>query len=306
MKIFMHCVMSLFFILGFSTQVLAIDDSTGENIGSIDLVSAEAEIYERPNGEIRLKLALSGTPHLPGVVVFECDVDDSTGTGGTLSMLGAPIPPCPCKTEPGFDIAISLFIREQGDSSSSAFCASCTDNQGPCETRRRSGQWYAMTSVGGQPTRNLGVLSGLLDPLPRLPGSGQTEDCYTLPWNQILYYANQNQQETTPGDPSNFNYTKARANNYSDGKWQVSIWYDDDNYDIDEDDVSSGPFPSQTFDVSDWTPDVGKADMLEADAKTFCEGNFDGDTDVDADDVTLFKQDFGRGGFIDPCPSCKP
>ena len=304
MKNYLHYMLSLFFILGFNGLALAIDDSTGENIGPIDLLSADAEIYERPDGEIFLKLSVEANPHLPGTVVFECDLDNSTGTGGTISMLGAPISPCSCKTEPGFDIAISLFIREQGDSSSSAFCASCTDNQGPCARRRRSGQWYAMTSVGGQPTRNLGILSGLLNPLPRLPGSGQTEDCYTLPWGQIVYYANQDQQETTPGNPSNFNYAKARANNYGDGKWQASIWYDP--VFADQDDVASGSFPTQTFDASDWAPDVGKADMQQADAMTFCEANFNGDTDVDAEDVELLLEDYGRSTFFNPCPSCRP
>ena len=34
----------------------------------------------------------------------------------------------------------------------------------------------------------------------------------------------------------------------------------------------------------------------------YCEGNFDGDTDVDGTDASVFKSDFGRSPFSDPCP----
>ena len=37
-----------------------------------------------------------------------------------------------------------------------------------------------------------------------------------------------------------------------------------------------------------------------------CEGNFDCDQDMDVDgtDAAVFKSDFGRSQFNDPCPSC--
>ena len=35
-----------------------------------------------------------------------------------------------------------------------------------------------------------------------------------------------------------------------------------------------------------------------------CNGNFDCDLDVDGTDASLFKSDFGRSGFKNPCPSC--
>ena len=34
---------------------------------------------------------------------------------------------------------------------------------------------------------------------------------------------------------------------------------------------------------------------------SYCEGNFDGDLDVDADDVTEFLNHFGRGKYFRPC-----
>ena len=118
-----------------------------------------------------LKLTINSTPHVPGAIVFECDLDDSTGTGGTISQLGSPVPPCPCKTEPGFDVAVSISIRR----GQSPFCGGCENTQGgTCERGRESGEWYALVSAGGEPARYLGVIRGLLDPPPKLPGSGET------------------------------------------------------------------------------------------------------------------------------------
>jgi hypothetical protein len=35
-----------------------------------------------------------------------------------------------------------------------------------------------------------------------------------------------------------------------------------------------------------------------------CQGNFDGDQDVDGTDAATFKADFGRSPFFDPCSGC--
>jgi len=293
-------------ILGLSGISSAIDDPDPE-YGPLNLTSADVEVYDRLDINL-LKLSITATPHVPAAVLFEVDVDNSTGTGGTISTIGAPAPPCPCKVEPGFDIAVSIFTRQQGDSSSAAIAASCSDNQGACGRRREAGEWFAVTSSGGQPIRSIGVLRGLLDPVPKSPLSGETEDCYTLPWSYIIAYARQLQLEETPGDPKNFNYTKARANNYADGKWQVSILYDADAPDTDEDDLATG----LNFDINDFAPDVGKADITDSgglnnpSALTYCEGNFDGDKDVDGGDAAKFKANFGRSPFKNPCPACGP
>jgi len=37
-----------------------------------------------------------------------------------------------------------------------------------------------------------------------------------------------------------------------------------------------------------------------------CEGNFDCDQDVDGTDASVFKSDFGRSPFSNPCPNCPP
>ena len=301
-------LISIFTLLVVHSSAFPIVDPPDDNSGPIDLLTANAEVYDQ--GKLNLlKIHLGATPHLPAVIIFECDVDNSTGTGGSMSTIGTPVPPCPCKIEPGFDIVVSIFTRRQGDSSSSAIAASCTDNQGECGRRRESGEWYAITSLGGQPIRAIGILRSYLDPVPKAPESGETEDCYTLPWNHIIAYANIHQRETSPGDPKNFNFEKAKTQyyDYRDGKWQMSIWYDADAPSTDEDDIASGVFPNQTFDINDYAPDTGKADMLISDGATdltYCEGNFDQDLDVDGSDAATFKAQFGFSPFKNPCQSC--
>ena len=289
----------LFFLFNFNpSEVVAIYDPSGDNIGPIDLIMAEAEYFERGDGQTVIKLLLETSPHLPGAVIFECDLDNSTGTGGSVSMLGTPVPPCPCKTIAGFDIAISIFIRQQGDNAGSARCGGCSDVQGTCAKGRRSGHWYAITSTGSQPIGNLGIHSGLLDPLPLQPSSGKTEDCYTLPWSQIVWYANQELQ----GDPKRFNYQKAI--DPSNNKWQVSVWYDGGF--TDQDDIFDNYPPGDYFNISDWAPDGDGtiADVLLGGWWTFCEGNFDYDRDVDGGDAATFKSDFGRSAFFMQCGRC--
>ena len=303
-KHFISLISILIFVGLHSPSSATISDPTGDNIGPIDLYLIGASVYDR--GDINLlKISIESTPHLPGVVIFECDVDNSTGTGGTLSMLGTPVPPCPCKTETGFDIVVTIFLRQQGNNSGSSVCAGCSDLQGDCAQGRKSGQWFAMTSVSGQPTRNVGVLSGYLDPLPESPDSENEYDCFTLPWSHITAYANQYLQEIE--DPKRFNYAKARANDYGDGKWQVSVWHDQDF--VDKDDIADNYPPGDYFNISDWGPASGKADMEVSSGAidmTYCEGNFDMDSDVDGGDAAKFKANFSRSVFWKRCPACGP
>ena len=53
-------------------------------------------------------------------------------------------------------------------------------------------------------------------------------------------------------------------------------------------------------------PDSGTADMQEATAMTYGEGNFDNDQDVDGSDAGIFKANFGRNEFFEPCPGLWP
>ena len=276
----------------------AITDATGDNIGAVDLTEARAEVYTDSAGNIDLlKLYLKATPRLPGIVVFEADVDNSTGTGGANSILGSPVSPCPCKSVPGMDVSVTIFLREQPDNSMTAFCASCSDVGGACGHGRKLGEWMAIASIGGQPIRMLGNIRGMLRPLPQLPiPPYPTEECITLPWYHIIGFV-------LGDNPNAFNFSKAIVP--ANQKWQVSLWYDETyTFENIKDDFSDGPVGP--FDVSDWAPNAGKADMEVAGAATYCEGNFDGDKDVDGTDAAKFKSDFGRSSVKNPCPDCGP
>jgi hypothetical protein len=289
-------VLSLFLVFGMTGMVSAqgITDPTGDNAGPIDITAAQVEMYERPapdGGDLLLKLTIESTPTLPGAIIFEADVDNSTGTGGSISTIGVPVAPCPCKTTAGFDIALSLKLRRQEATAGSAWCASCSDGQGPCGAKREAGEWYALPSVQGQPQRALGVLRGLTDPIPAQVDS---KTSMTFPWDQILAYA----FSASAGDPKQFDWAASQdpVNNL---KWQVSAFHDDTSGD--GDDISSGP---TVFDISDWAPngDGTKADADASTAITYCEGNFDGDLDVDGGDAAKFKSNFGRSQYSNPCP----
>lgn len=307
-------------VLGFSgiSSAVQVNDGGDSPYGPIDLISADAEVYDRGDTTL-LKLTIEAAPNMPGAITFECDVDNSTGTGGQLSQIGTPVPPCPCKVEPGFDVIVALYTRTQGDAALSALASFCEIGPAlpnlegtPCARRRESGEWYAVASAAGQPVTAIGVLRGLLDPVPYNPAKPITppattiKDAYTLPWGYIIYYTSSYLQETQPGDPANFSFTKASANNYGDGKWQVSIFYDADAPTTDQDDVADGP---AAFNINDFAPNTGKGDMTVSGGATdltFCEGNFDGDTDVDGGDAAKFKANFGRSGFKNPCPPTGP
>ena len=283
-----------------------LQDNTGENIGPVDLLAAQAEVYPRkwdggPNTQALLKLTIKSTPNLPGAVIFEADVDNSTGTGGSISQLGAPVTPCACKVVAGTDLALTIYHRAQGENSGSAFCGSCVDgSSASCQAERKGGEWYALTTKSGQPVRALGFLRGYSDPTPGVIAGGTVQTSYSFPWGDIIAYANAH----LSGVAGRFNYTKATT--YTDAKWQVSIWYDA-AYGADEDDIttSTGPGPLDVkFDINDWAPDGdgNMANMLASDNLTYCEGNFDQDSDVDGGDAALFKSNFGRSGFKNPCP----
>jgi hypothetical protein len=292
----LNVMLSMVFVFGMTGMVSAqgITDPSGDNLGVVDILAAQVEAYERPapdGADQLLKLTIETTPNLPGAIVFEADVDNSAGTGGSISQIGVPVTPCPCKTTAGFDIAVSVYLNRQETTAGSAFCASCSDGGGPCGARREAGEWYALPSVQGQPQRALGILRGFTDPTPK---QAETKTSFTFPWDQILAYA----FSATAGDPKQFDWA-ASQDPATNLKWQVSAYIDTS---ADGDDVTSS---GQTvFDISDWAPngDGNKADTDAATDITYCEGNFDGDQDVDGGDAAKFKSNFGRSQYSNPCP----
>jgi hypothetical protein len=293
-------LMILCCLLSLHSSSSGITDLAGDNVGPVDLLEAGAEIYERGDGQKLLKVTVDTHPHLPGIVIFECDVDN---TGGTWGIPYIPVPPCPCKPEAGIDISIITIIRQQGDNSETAFCKGCEDiQQASCSKGRLSGEWYAIVGVSPLNANprgiedSLGIMRGLLDPPPKLPASGETQDCYSFPWGQILEYSH-------AVNPDQFDWDKSQ--NIAYNKWQVSVWHD--ALFADGDDFIDAPLVGP-LNISDWAPNSSgiMADMDYAEYYTYCEGNFDGDVDIDGSDAAQFKEDYGRSVFKNPCPSCGP
>ena len=159
----------------------------------------------------------------------------------------------------------------------------------PCSTGRTIGEWYAIAPAAGPEVM---VERGKLEPLPAGTNSDD-EDCYTLPWAIIV----QSAYSALSGNPEQFDLFKATDS--ANLKFQVSTWYDPDFYTTENDFINTTQVCAEITDV---VPNSGMASASQG--KEICEGNFDGDRDVDGLDLMKFKEDWGRSGFINPCPSC--
>jgi hypothetical protein len=300
MRKYIVCVLGLVMVLGFvgMSSAAIVTDPTGDKItgakgsGPTDITGAQAEQLAPITGVDVLKVSYTATPNIGGIMIFEADVDDSTGTGGSLSMTGIPVAPlndpAQAKTVPGIDVAIILANRDQRGSGNTGVCTGL-----PAARTRRFGEWFSVTAgLGGSDT--IGALRGFTDPQPAF---SQTTKSVTFPWATILVYAKSEAIYAGEG------FVYSDALNPATTKWQLSIWTDtDSDYAIDHDDFGDG---LTYFDICDVVPNGDGVLAPSVDAGTnltFCEGNFDFDNDVDGGDASKFKTDFGRSGLKNPCP----
>jgi hypothetical protein len=223
-------------------------------------------------------------------MIFEADVDDSTGTGGSLSMTGIPVAPlndpAQAKTVPGIDVAIILVNRDQRGSGNVGVCTGL-----PAARARKFGEWFSVTGGLGS-SDTVGALRGYTDPSPDI---SKTTKSATFPWATILLYAKA--EARFAGEA----FVYSDALNPATTKWQLSVWTDPD-YGTDQDDFGDG---LTYFDICDVVPNGDGVLVPSVDAGTnltFCEGNFDFDQDVDGTDASKFKGDFGRTPLKNPCP----
>ncbi len=294
----MAVFVSLLLLLGFRglSSAAIVTDPTGDAIGPTDIKAIQAEQMTRGDGVELLKVSYTATPNIGGIMIFEANVDNNTGTGGTLSMTGIPVAPCPCKTTPGIDVAIIMLNRDQDANAASAICAGCVNAEAAsCATKRHYGEWYAVASYNNTDTN--GVLRGYTDPLPNFDS---TSKCYTFPWDMILMYARG--AITNPAEQ----YDYAEAIDPTTTRWQLSVWTDEDAPTTDNDDFADG---TAFFNISDWVPNGDGTLVFGVDAATrytFCEGNMDNDLDQDGYDAVKFKEDFGRTPIWFKCPTSGP
>jgi hypothetical protein len=151
-------MMSVVFLLVLSVSVYAdpLQDTLGEEeIAGYDIDKVTVEVYDVPIPDpaplpgdftaiperIKISLDMANGSSLPGLVMFEFDVDGDQATGGNIG-LPALFRPCSCTPPgcpkikpltPGYDVLLLLLLREQDPNSSTSWCADCIGpGEGQC------------------------------------------------------------------------------------------------------------------------------------------------------------------------------
>ena len=177
----------------------------------------------------------------------------------------------------------------------------CGEGETPsCARPYIKGEW----NVGfGQFGR---IMNGNIN-LPMAYGAVNEADiCAELPWGIIMLKAQT--IITAYADPEHlpFNTPAAFLN---PPKYQVTALFDT-GLPFDGDDFTQYYPAGSGFNlaVRDWMPDTARVADGETNEWGPCAHNSEGgygDVDVDANDVTDFLNEFGRGQFFQPCPTCK-
>jgi hypothetical protein len=141
----MAFVMSCVFFLGMAGNVLAVSDSTGEQMGTLDLETASVVTYDKESPSstpdfAKIGITMAPGSHLPAVIFFDFDVDNDTATGSGSIVTGIPSSNCggtPCKTYVGggFDFYVVLILRTQNVNSNLSLCSGCFGTGPVCGTR---------------------------------------------------------------------------------------------------------------------------------------------------------------------------
>ena len=138
-------VISCMFLMGMAGNVLAVNDTTGDNLkANVDLLSASVVTSDKIAPDqtpdtMSIGIKMAAGSKLPGAVIFDFDVDNDTATGGGSIITGIPAGNCggPCKTPvgDGFDFYVVLVLRNQGDSSNLSLSSGCQGSSLTCSER---------------------------------------------------------------------------------------------------------------------------------------------------------------------------
>ena len=173
-KQYLAMIVSMFFMLSLSDTVMAVSDVTGENyVTDVDLSSASVQTFasqdpSSPPEYIKLGIKMAPGSHLPGMIIWDFDVDNNIATGGS-SFLSLPYSTAegggggPFKTFTGWDFSVVMALRGQADDSSKALCKNCVGSEFQCATRG------APTSCNEGTCYELGTTCSIGDP-----------DCYEV------------------------------------------------------------------------------------------------------------------------------
>lgn len=138
---------SFLLVLGFSGTSLAVLDGAGDTAGAgvadYDIAEAKVTIFSAPSpSDDAIKIALKMQPgsKIPGLVLLQLDVDNDPDTGTVDFSMVSIMDTCEGGTKiktgvSGIDIIMHIFLRNQGDHASSAFCYNCWGPNGTCTER---------------------------------------------------------------------------------------------------------------------------------------------------------------------------
>lgn len=139
--------LNIFLLLGLTSPVLAASDPAADNfVPDVDLSSASVVTSSQTNPAnppevANIGITMAAGSHLPGLVIFEFDVDNNAATGGT-SIMAAPLDTAEGGGTPpykpgcgGYDFFVVLALRNQSDTSGMALSGGCYGSSVPCIER---------------------------------------------------------------------------------------------------------------------------------------------------------------------------
>jgi hypothetical protein len=148
MRKLLTITLSIFLVLGLTSPVLAVNDTTGDNfVPDVDLVSASVVTSSQTNPAnppevANIGITMAAGSHLPGLIIFDFDVDNDTATG-TVGSLSAPLPtaegggtpPYKLGCNEGYDFFVVVALRNQSANSQLALSNGCFGSSTPCIER---------------------------------------------------------------------------------------------------------------------------------------------------------------------------
>jgi len=146
MRTILLLLMSVCLVCGLASTSMAVTDPTGDAcVSSVDIIGASAQTFDKedvnavPTG-INLGIKMSATSHVPGMIMWDFDVDQNATTGGG-STLVMPFTTAeggctgPFKTDIGFELYVVMFLRAQSDTAQIALASDCKGKGSQCNTR---------------------------------------------------------------------------------------------------------------------------------------------------------------------------
>ena len=139
-------LMSICMVCGVVSTSMAQTGIVTENtpdsyLATVDLKSASVQTFGKVStgvipSWINLGIEMLAGSHLPGMIMWDMDTDHNplTGGGSTLTMpfVTATGQTGPFKPDKGFEFYVIMTLRQQGDSSQTALCQSCSGGANQC------------------------------------------------------------------------------------------------------------------------------------------------------------------------------